>query len=541
MSKLFTSIQDDLKSFLESLSPDDIQLEISPATYHKGEQYYEWELVDDAQYSFDKSRLTAHVQGGQDYSVLLSLQEGSIQASCSCPATDVCKHIAAVLLYASQHPDEVEIGENRSEGSPVYQHLLDLPKETLVSLVLEFAPEELLLQIHNRYASAAEAMDIYNRTEAAIQKLFSNTELLYSPTEFNEALENRIGRLLGLEHQLQDKLRELIFYIIREVENAMDTGYLYDDESDTSFVQPEAFATLVENYTRELPYDAKIRFVTQLDAMLNEASYDTFDSLAEISEASFQEDELPAVKAILLAEYGDLSVSLTENYYALVQPLLTESEKETILLYLKEEDSIWLLELAELYRQQGREEDAIEVIKASLAADPDMYGEEQVYLLYLDLLGTQGQELEAASIEAMNCCASSSILEKIEAVGGTDWELYERIMEQKNPQGLLEYLEKRGRLGEAISLLKRSDTIWDHYRYLFFKKHKSAFPKEAVQYFTDVIGQNLEYTGNSHYYTIVEALKQIRQVNESQAAAIVEDIRSNYSRRRNLMNLLSEF
>ncbi len=540
MTTLFTSIEQDLKSFLESLSPEDIQEMIDDAIYTKGKQYYEWELVENAQYSFDKSRLTATVAGSMDYTVRLALQEESIFANCSCPVEGFCKHITAVLLFALDKSNVIAVGENREEGSTVHQHLLGLSKDELVTMLLKHAPEGLLLEIRNRHASGPEALNIFNKAEAAIHHLFTNTELLYSPNDFSEALEKQVSRLLGLEHQIQDQLSELIFVTISEIENAFDRGYLYDDEYDTAFELPEAFNRLVSQFTSVLPYAEKNSFLKRLDEVLNETSYITFEGLSGLSQTGFREEELPALKELLLNDYEKLSVTLAEDYYSLVHHLLTEQEKEAMLLHLKDEDSVWLLQLAELYRKQGREKDAIALISKCLSTDPDVFGEEQLYLLYLDLLHARGQDLESVCLEAINCCGSSNIMEKIAAVSSKDIAEYERMLEAQNPQGLLEYLEKTGRLAEAHNLLKRNDAIWDHYRYVFYKNHKRDFPEEAILYFSEMIDKNLQFTGNSHYHFIAKALKQIRQIDEQQAAAMVAEIRANHTRRHNLMNLLSE-
>lgn len=540
MNPLFTSVEEDLKNFLEYLNPEDIQDAINATTYHKGNQYYEWNLVKDVRYSFDKNQLTALVEGSLDYNTSLTLQEGHVWASCSCPAERMCKHITALLLFATQKSHAIEVGEDRTEGSPAHQHLLQLSKEELVRLVLNYAPEELLLEIHNTQASEEEALAIYTNVEAAIRKLFENTELLHSPRDFSEALVKQTSRLSGLEYQLQERLSELIFSVIQEIESAFRRGYLYDEYNDTNFELPEGFVTLVAKHISALSFDAKISFLAKLDAVISEGAYDVFEDLSGLSLESFQENELPALKEMLLNDHENLSIPLIEEYYALVHPFLTEAEKEKILLRLAEEGSYWLLELAALYQKQGRQQEAIELIRAGLSRDADMYEQEPVYLLYLDLIDPQDPALQEVSEEAMNCCASSSILEKIAALSGKDMDRYERMLEEKNPQGMLEYLEKQGRLSEALSLLKRHDTIWDHLRYAFFKKHKKDFPEEAKTYFSGVIEKNLPYTGNNHYHTIAEALRQIRQLDEQQAAAIAADIRTNYAQRSNLMNLLAE-
>ncbi|EMR00854.1 SWIM zinc finger family protein [Cesiribacter andamanensis] len=520
MNTLFTNAGKDLKSLLESLQPADLQLEVDSATYFKGQQYYDWGLVGNAAYNFDKSELSAHVAGSRDYTVRIALQQDEVQASCNCPVEGVCKHMVATLLYASQEAGAIEIGESRSKGSALYKQLLELPREELVERLLAYAPDEFLLEIHNRHASDAEAQVTYTKAEAGIRKLFTNTELLYSPQDFTEALHKQVSRLAGLEQQLQEELGPLIFYIIRKVEEAFDKGYLYDDEEEMSFELPDAFISLVEHYIRVLPYADKTRFLKKLDDALSDTAYEVFESLAGLSQESFEEGELPAVKDMLLKDYRDLSVPLTEEYYVLVRPLLSDAEKEQILLYLKDMDSGWVLELAYLYKEQGAAGKAIDMIRSGLHQNPAIFSDEQVYLLYLELLGKAGGELAPAFEEAITEYPSSSMLEKISSLRPGQTADYERLLEQHNPQALLVYLEKAGRLEEGLQLLQRNDRIWDHYRWVFFKKHIQDFPEEGVAYFSQVIEGNLPHTGNPHYYKIVEALKQIQLVDPPQATAL---------------------
>ena len=118
---------------------------------------------------------------------------------------------------------------------------------------------------------------------------------------------------------------------------------------------------------------------------------------------------------------------------------------------------------------------------------------------------------------------------------------YEAILEQKNSGQLVDYLELSGRLHEALALIMRDKSIWDSRVFDFFKKQKKEFPAEAQNHFCKVIDKNLQYTGDSYYYTIADTLQQIKQINAGYAMELVGDIRLNYKRRSKLMSIIAKF
>ena len=542
MITLFTSVLQDLENFLEGLTTDDIRGRIDNSTFYKGKEYEEDGRITEIRYSGDRNSLSASVAGSLEYAVRLELHKRDVVADCSCPVDGLCKHMAAVLLYVVQNKGAIEIAESRAPGSPGAEHLASLSKEELVALVMQYAPEEFFVAISNRSSGKEQALTTYHKVMAAIRMLFTSEELLYEPDAFEQALVKQLNRLLGLEQQLQQELSKLIFYIIQAVNDAFDEGYLYEDYSNAFFEEPEEFHRLVENYTRSLPYAEKVSFLEELDSILNNGSYSTFDSLAKLGQEVFSENDLPALKALLLKDFQELSPSLAEQYYTLVRALLTDPEKERLLLYLKDRNlRNWLPELIELYRGQGREEDAISAIRNSLPALDKWQNHENIFFLYLDLLHSRNMALDTACAQAIEHCPRSSMLEKIATVGGGKTERFEQMLEQKNPAELLDFLEKKGRLAEALGLLKRSKNIWDERRYRFFKAHKKEFPEEAMQYFFEVLDEHLRHTGNSHYQVIAETLEEVLQLEPGRAKELAADIRANYYRRRNLMDLIKRF
>lgn len=171
-------------------------------------------------------------------------------------------------------------------------------------------------------------------------------ESLYSPYDFEAGLVKEIGKLSGLENHLKEELDLLILYIIREVDNAFDEGYLYDHYKDVHFEEPEAFTTLVENYIKNLPYSEKIDFLGRLDVVLTESSYSTFKNLSTLTQGIFNDEDLPALKTLLVNNLKQLSTAMIIKYYGFVRHLMISGEKKIVLLN-KDKCSSWLIELAE--------------------------------------------------------------------------------------------------------------------------------------------------------------------------------------------------
>lgn len=235
------------------------------------------------------------------------------------------------------------------------------------------------------------------------------------------------------------------------VENPFDEGYLYDDYNDYNFEPPEAFEKLVINYVSALSYSGKVEFLTDLDNELSVSSYSTFSGLHQLSEKVFVEDDLPHLKTMLVSDYPDLSLDLVENYYRQVTTLLSPEERKGILSVLKDKDSSWLLELAKLFQTEGRTKESIATLKKWLSGNSTDFINEEVYFLYLDLLKEENLDLLDTAKGAISRCSTSTMLQKIATLLPEDIAIYEKILEQKNADDFLDYLEISGRLSEITS------------------------------------------------------------------------------------------
>jgi len=96
-------------------------------------------------------------------------------------------------------------------------------------------------------------------------------------------------------------------------------------------------------------------------------------------------------------------------------------------------------------------------------------------------------------------------------------------------------------MDDALGLVKEQGLFYDEVVFAFFKKNRKRFPAEAETYLTGRIEKNLNNTGKSYYSKITESLALMKRVNPERTRRIAEEIRTNFKRRTNLMDMIREF
>ena len=540
MYLIFDAQEENLYDIFKTLSYDDIKNSLELKIYNRGLEYFKSDCKSDVEFNQDKTKLTATVYGTDDYNITLSFNKGKVQGSCTCPYGGVCKHQAAVLLYAINKLAEIDIPTQEKNKESIHSHLQSLSKSELIALVEKYAPKEFFTTISNQFVDTDSAQQIIQKVERKIQQILKNENLLYDIGDFSNAIDKEIKKLSGLELSLKEEIESLIFYMMQEIDNAFDEGYLYDDYSDYCYYPSSDFDKFVVRYAASIEGQAKISFLAKLDSIICEQNYDTFSDWRKIVESAFDKKDLPELKKSLIQTHKDISRELAEEYYDHVSDLMSFDEKEIVLTTLVENNSKRLIELAELYNINNQLDQAIGILKTWLQGKSSHWGDEPVYSLYLDLLQKGEHELLGAAREAISGCPTDSMLKKIVTMIPSHSTEYEKLLEKNNAGDFLKYLESEKRLPEAFELIKRKPTISDYQQYDFFKKHKTIFPKDAAIYFSNVIDKNLNGTGDSYYEAIAEAIRHLMKINSKQADKYLLDIRTNYKRRRNLIALLEK-
>ena len=515
MHSLFTTSENDLSVFFKSLSPDEVRSCCSLSVHRRAQDYYESDAVSRLTYNSEKTKLKAVVSENSDYTVNITVDSGMVYGSCTCSHDDVCKHIAATMLYMVDD----------------------------VSVFVKSASEQNQNEMKSNGTFADPAQKSYADIEQKIRKLFYNDSLMRSIDSFSIALDNELKKLSGLEKSASKEIDELVFFIFKRVEESFERGYLRDDYSGNYYIASQGFNEFFVKYVSCLESDEKTKFLEKIDITLKQQSFSTFQGLMEVIGLVFSRDDLPNLKNVLINRHQNISLELVGKYYDYVAETLSYSEKVSILHVLFKDSTKRAIELATLHDTNGNLSKAIELISGWLNENRGSYeSHEEARALHLDLLKKGCHDLSEAAADAIVYCSTETMLSKIVSMIDGNTERYESLLEEKNANELLVYLQKKKRLSDALSLIKRRTSISENLSYNFFLKHKNLFKKDAAEYFSKIIEKNLnDGTGDRYYEAIVDAIDQLASVDAEKTTKYLNTIRTVYKRRRNLVNMLNDY
>ncbi len=161
------------------------------------------------------------------------------------------------------------------------KYLENLTRDELIDLILKFAPQSFIDNINSQFASKKEALTIFDKTSKTIDKILSDEELLYSPSEFERELLKQLEKLKGLWDKLPSQSGDLIIKMMEDVEQAFEEGYLYIERygEEDDYFESEDVNNYVFRFVNQLPDEMKIDYVERLREILNNSGYSTFLSV----------------------------------------------------------------------------------------------------------------------------------------------------------------------------------------------------------------------------------------------------------------------
>src|SRR5690606_37344617 len=221
------SSQNGIKLYFQQLNNEKLKALFSLPTYFKGSSYYQEGRIENIE-TMCFNKLEAEVVGRTKYSLSLSLENGVLITSCTCPIGGNCKHVVAAMIYAMEHVEELEELKEEFSQDKFQDYLASLSKNELRELVLKFAPQSFKTEIKNSYLEIDQAKKLFEKTAQKLKNLLIEVESYYEPSDFEGQLTGFFEKLKGIWYKFPTETGDLIIEIIEKIGDALDEGMLYD-------------------------------------------------------------------------------------------------------------------------------------------------------------------------------------------------------------------------------------------------------------------------------------------------------------------------
>jgi hypothetical protein len=536
---LFETKASNLIEALKQTSTTEINEVAGSAIYYRGLEYYKKGAVEELIFVSD-DKIIAQVSGTEEYEIIIYLEDGNVVAECDCPYEEgVCKHTVAVLLQAKKALP-ISIVETIKKTDKFQTYLENLSKNELIDLVLKYAPEQFKELIRNKSLGTNEVMPEFLKIKKEIDNLLNNDDLYDSPDEFETELIANVSKLEAFFDKLPDEIWNLLLNIINEIDKLTDDGYLYDHYSDRCF-EGDSLSEFILSFVKTLPFDKKLLRIQELLEFEKSSSYSTFN-FQKLANSIYNPEDLPELKRYYLSELTNNTSTNNDSYYPALRPILSDDEKEFVLLRIKDSSTDFLYELAQLYISQNKYKEALSTLGQFVKSNQDTEKiTSNIFKLYIELLAHQKLPLrETCQLALRKYLYHIDMLVFVINNDPQNKTEYEEFIKAKSLNVYFDFLVSEKRLEEA-NLLAVSGKIMSNSVYVFYCKYKAKFVDEACKCFLEIIQINLKDAGDRYYRKIDEALEQLSAIDGALAKENVARIRAEYKRRTNLMALLRKY
>jgi len=542
---LKTATNASVADYIAALTEDEIQEFCGITIFRRGKDY-ENHAIEEIEYVHE-NKIEAEVTGSELYDVVIEKKDSKIVATCSCPFEgEMCKHTVAVLLFAIKRknksckiPEMKDLQKQKDSKEQIFhRHLESLSNEELMKLVKKFAPQSFIDQIFFSNSSESSAIENFTLIKKKIDKLLNGVD--YGETDIEAKLLSSFKLLQSFWKVIPEKVAELIADTIQKIEEMSDEGYFYNDYND-EFCDFSAISDNIAEFLASLPTNLKIKYFDKLLEI--NASSETFSFARRINDI-FNDNDVPALKQHFIESVKTNSEANPIEKYSKLKDTLNATEKELIFKTYYQNMSFFIIPYIEFLVEQQQEQQAFTICVNkkdsfintsgwSTAPDSVLF-----FSLFIKITKLLNKPLPEALTTAMMYNPTAEMLKIVIAELPQEKQHFENIFEHKNLTGYFSFLENEERLQEALKILK-SGKIGKGYTYNFMKRNKKTFPEDAEAVFCEKIVDELKHTGDSHYAEIADALNQIKVINPQKATLLAKQIRTEYSRRRNLMRLIA--
>lgn len=357
--------------------------------FARGEAYYQQGRV--AELSENNGKLSAIVTGTQDYRVRLWTEDNDLGYSCTCPLGDdeqFCKHcVAAALAWLEPAKNEGDAPQRTREPreNDLRAFLEQQEKEELIAMLLREAEnnrgarERLQLEAARKQASGID-LGVFRRSIA-------NATRTGGFVDYNAASDyaRRIHQVIDSISLLLDDghakaVVELTEYTLKKLEKAI--GEMDDSDGHMGDILPD-LEELHHRACEQAGEDPK----TLANRLFNwelKSDWDSFSGSAETYADVFGEKGLAEYRRLAEAEWKQLPALVpgdnTDDRFgsrfritAIMESLARQSGDLEALVAIKRHDlahSYSFLEIAEIYRQAGKHDQALDWAEQGMRAFP---------------------------------------------------------------------------------------------------------------------------------------------------------------------------
>jgi hypothetical protein len=577
MPSIYTA-ETTLPRALAKVTRSDIRAAVGSTIYQRGEQYYGSGAVEDISYT-DSHTLDATVSGSEFYEVQIYLDGDTIEAECDCPYDGgTCKHVVAVLLEAMNEGDSIrgymddgnddeedEITTQTSGVMPLKavskasttadsaefrQYVESLSVKELQNLVLQYAPADFRRTVLTRSLNMSDAEKVINAAERSINKIFDTEFLRHNNHELEKQLLRECERVRGLWEMFPERIGTMLCTIMRTIDEGFEEGDFYEDYHDEGF-SSRAFDDYVVQFIRAIPSAKKAAIIEDIRNVLAEAGFGAFMDIEKRKAEWYTSAEIPVIKdAILKAIRLNKYDGNAELDYKTISPDLDDDERETMLLATHSTSNELTLELATFYENIKRPADALDAVDkrlAKLSKEGYFFNASAALVKKRCELAAFLKELpstylrHAKNMLTITCNADviQSACKYLKTSGEAALLLeLETLAEKKSPQEFFRYLEMEQRFQECWEQVAQKGKIYEEIVYAFAVKRLKHEPEEAKKVLLQRLQTRIPVADDSAYSDVAEALKYLSEIDDKHAREILEDLRTNYKRRTNLMRRL---
>jgi len=448
----------------------------------------------------------------------------------SCTGVVECNEIyVTAKCTVDKYQERKKLKEKRSKEEKAFlQYLSTLEKDELIVLVDRFAPKEYRCEIALKDAPKEE---IYNFLHKIEKELISAPEdrdlLMFRPGDFLDYCVEYLNKLKMIINKAPYEAFDILILLSKNIESAEENGYLYCERYDYYSHDDEFFDYDYYNEQVTILINAIDNPRIQADIFYKYAMFCKNSDYFSISYENLDIKE----KMLLLPYLDDIGSFACYEYIA---KLLSYEEKVRFLKSRPNDHRVFNA-LTALYMEHGDKEKAIAYVETLLQ---DSFQNDYVeFLIQKGSVSTQRIEAFVQEAIMRSCYRHSELIMKYISKC-EDVARIEALLEKRCPDTYYSYLKREKRIEEMHALLARVPQR----RFAFYKEYKERYPDEAIAFLQENISEELAYTGDKHYRSIVEYLKILRELlSKSEFDTIISKLKVEYRRRRNFTAMLDKY